>query len=185
VPEVEDRLRSIADDGRAWVAIGTVDTIEEHAAWGVLLNCVVQPDGREVQARVVRWGAGAAIGAEWPVSQDDEVLLVFPGGDVNQALAIPGLASRRAPVPSSFDNAHPEIVHPGGLTLRTTQAGAIHAVVLESILEKLEAVLDEVIAIGLAMTSGPSVPVPTPAAVALKTEIAAGLLHRSTALSTE
>jgi hypothetical protein len=177
VPEVEDRLRSIADDGRAWVAIGTVDTIEEHAAWGVLLNCVVQPDGREVQARVVRWGAGNGIGAEWPVSQDDEVLLVFPRGDVNQALAIPGLASRRAPVPSSFDNAHPEIVHPGGLTLRTTQAGVAQAVVLAELLPRLADALSE-IATGLA-----AIPSTNTVTLALVTDLAT--LFRSTALSTE
>jgi phage baseplate assembly protein gpV len=141
---MEQRLRDLVRDGRAWVHVGTVDSVEEHAAFGFLVNCTIRPDGRECQARLLSPGGGAGRGSFSPVEEGDEVLLLLPEGDPNKAVAIGGLSSRANPIPSGADNGHLEIVQPGGVKVRTTEAAVVQKVVLVTILPDLQAALTEV-----------------------------------------
>jgi phage baseplate assembly protein gpV len=144
---MEQRLRDLVRDGRAWVHVGTVDSVEEHAAFGFLVNCTIRPDGRECQARLLNPGGGARRGSFAPVEEGDEVLLLLPEGDPNKAVAIGGLSSRANPIPSGADNGHLEIVEPGGVKVRTSEAATVQKVVLEAILPDLAAAFAEVVAI--------------------------------------
>lgn len=101
----ERNLSAIVKDGRSWVAVGQVTEVESHASLGFLATVALRPSGREVQARIVSWGAGAGAGIFWPVAVDDEVLVLFPGGDPNRAVALPGLPSESALPPDGWDNA--------------------------------------------------------------------------------
>lgn len=120
----EQILRELADDGRRWVATGRVTAVAEHRSWGWLLTVEEQPTGRVVQARPC-FPAGNVFPA---VRVDDEVLLVYPGGRTAGALALAGLSSGRNPVPSSADNAHLDIVEPGGVQVRTSEAATVEPV---------------------------------------------------------
>jgi len=137
-------LQDLVRDGRTWCSVGTVSAVEAHAAWGWLATVTLQPSQREVQARVAHLGATNAGGLFWPVEVDDEVVVVFPDGDPNGAICLGGLASLSARVPATWDNATPQLVHPSGLTLRTTEAGVPLHVVTEDFLVALQAALTEV-----------------------------------------
>ena len=137
-------LQGLARDGRTWCSVGTVTVVEAHAAWGWLATVTLQPSQREVQGRMAQLGAIAAGGLFWPVAVGDEVLVVFPDADPNAAICLPWLASLAAPVPTTWDNLTPQLVHPLGLTLRLTQAGVPLRVVTEDFLVQLQAALTEV-----------------------------------------
>lgn len=127
-----------------WSGIGQVSAVEAHTAWGYLATVTLQPSGAEVQARILAWGARATGGAFWPVEEGDEVLVLFPDGDANRAVCIPGLTSSAAAPPTSWGNGAPLIVHPDGTTLATSETATTQAVVLESLLPDLQAALTEV-----------------------------------------
>jgi len=136
----EQTLRSLVGEGPAYVQVAQVTGISTHASWGYLLDLVVRPGGQELQARLLGFGEAA-----WtPVSVDDEVLVLLPDGDPNRAVALPGLPSAAAPVPSSFGNDHLDLVHSGGLEARTTAAATVQAVVVESLLGDLQTALTEI-----------------------------------------
>lgn len=88
-------LRGLARDRRVWLATGTISRVEHDAEWGVRLFVTAYvPDKREVEARPAYPGNGSA-GGDFPVfAEDDEVLLFFPGGDLNAALAMHGPVSQ-------------------------------------------------------------------------------------------
>jgi hypothetical protein len=123
-------LAALVDTGRTWVEIGTVDSVEEHGAWSYLLNVTLQPGGQPVQARPVYAGTGAARGDLWPVEDGDEVLVLCPGGNLNAAVALVGLTSSAAAVPSDWDNAQPQLCHPKGKHFRTAEGAPTEPVLL-------------------------------------------------------
>jgi len=139
----EETLRELVGEGPSWVAIGTVESIEEHDAWGYLLDLVLRSSGGEVQARLAAWGAGDRTGAWFPVAVGDEVLVLFPDGDPNRAVAVPGLPSEAARVPTGWNNDHVEIVHSGGMKVRTTDGATTSKVLLETMCSPLKNGLTE------------------------------------------
>lgn len=182
--EVIDRLRSLIGRDIA-VAIATVDSIAEHAAWGFVAEVTIQPDGiGPFECRVVWGGSRNGGGDFFPVATGDEVVVLFPGGDPHRAVAIAGLSSSPSPVPSSWDNQQPQHVHPRGKLFLLSGAGVAQAVVLESLLGKLKSVMDEILVINAAIPSGVSaLPAATPTIIELQATLATGF--RSTALKTE
>lgn len=97
-------IQDLARDNRGWVALGQVVKVSTHADFGYLFDIELRPSGRECQARLAAMGAGDAAGMLWPVRVDDEVLVLFPDADPNQAVILPGLASSPAAVPSDWSN---------------------------------------------------------------------------------
>ena len=83
------------------VTTGIVDAVESHDSFGYLLTCTLAADpDREVQARPLWLGTGEGAGLWWPIRTGSEVLLVFPRGDVNAAIALvgqPAAMSSRSP----------------------------------------------------------------------------------------
>jgi phage baseplate assembly protein gpV len=154
-------LAELVQDNRGWVALGQVTAVEAHDAWGYLLTVTLQPSGAECQARPVHAGAGDARGDFWPVDVDDEVLVLFPDGDPNRAVALVGVTSAAAGIPSSWDNAQPQFVHPSGKEFRTSESASVQALVTEDLLAKIAALAGEVAAIGAGIPSGSAVPTPT------------------------
>lgn len=126
---IERLLRQLAADGLAWVDLATVDSVEEHDAHGYLLNLVLQPAGIEVQARPL-WLMGGAQGEGiyFPIAADDEVVVLFPGGDRNRAVALVGPPSTPAQPPDGWANDKIELVHSGGIEIRAAEGAEVEAV---------------------------------------------------------
>ena len=155
---IEASLQALAtSSARPSVFTGTVSAVTQHATWGVLVEGMLRPTGREFQARLAAVGARAGEGLWLPVAAGDEVLVVAPDGDLNRAVAVAGLPSRGAAPPSGWDNSAAELVAAGGVAVRKTQAQPVEPVVLESLLEDLRGALQELQA-GLA---GLGIPTPT------------------------
>lgn len=193
---VERSLSEVADSGLEWVHVGQVVSVESHAKWGYLLNCLVRPDGRAVQARPLAPGVWTTYGA------DDEVVLLFPAADPNRAVAMGRLPSGGDPAPDDWGNSQPVFTHPNGLEVRQADGNGVSGVVIsDEFLADLKAVITALITF---MTStAPHTPVsPTvgPAAgafnadgsaasllVKLTTSVAAGpgLPYASQTLKTE
>lgn len=96
--DIERRLRKITFDHRNWISLGIIDSIEEHADFGELLNIHLVPNYEiEIQARHLQLGSGAGETVIRKVSVGDEVLVFFPNGDPNEAIAVGGLVSNAAP----------------------------------------------------------------------------------------
>lgn len=178
---IQDAVRALGDDGRGWVQLGVIESIEVHAAFGVLLNCSVQPDGGDCQARMMSFGAGQGTGAFPRVRAGDEVVLLFPGGNRNRAVAIVGLASLAAQIPESWgDGDHYEFCDGNGVKVRLAAVNPVQSVVLESILAPLAAALVELAAAPTALG------LPTTQALGLASVLqTAPTTHRSQALKTE
>lgn len=146
------------------VSLGQIAAIESHPEWGELVTVTLQPAGVQVQARLVRLGTRAAGGAFWPVAVDDECIVLFPDGDYQHAVAIMGLNSSAAAVPSSWDNSAPLVVHPSGTTFATTETATTQAVVLQSLLADLASSLTEItgllsgLGLAAATTTGTFIP---------------------------
>ncbi len=130
-------LRDLLGEGKRYAAVGVVAEVEDHSTLGLLLN-VTLSDGSEIQARPVYGGALLT-----PIEVDDEVLVIFPNGDANLAMAFPGSFSSAAPMPSCFDNTTPQVVHPNGVEVRLAEANTVQPVVLEALLPDLQAGLTE------------------------------------------
>ena len=136
----EQTLRELVGEGRAYVAAGQVTDLQAHPSWGYLLDVTLRPSGRQLQARLLGWGASG-----WaPVVVDDEVLVLLPDGDPNRAVAVAGLPSDASPIPSSYDRSRVEIVHAGGLRTRTSGGAATRAVVTVDLLGDLQTALTEI-----------------------------------------
>ncbi|WP_298516639.1 hypothetical protein [uncultured Nocardioides sp.] len=121
-----EAIADLARDGRVWVHLGTVQAIEEHESWGYLLDVALQPGETLVQCRPV-WAMGGAQGEGFyaPIAVDDEVIVLCPGGDLNQALAWPGPPSAPSKPPEGWANDRFSLVHEGGLEVRTTPAATV------------------------------------------------------------
>ena len=126
------------------VSLGQVTAVESHPQWGELATVMLQPSLVPVQTRIARMGVRAAGGAYWPVAVDDEVLVLFPDGDYQHAVAIVGLNSAAALPPASWGNSAPLVVHPSGTTFATTETATTQKVVLEALLPDLAASLTEI-----------------------------------------
>lgn len=171
-------LRELGNDGRTWVEVGVVSAIEEHDQLGYVLT-VTLPDGREVEARLVALSCGGDGAGVWvPVVAGAEVVLWYPAGDRNRALALPGPTSSPAKPPSGWANNRIEVVHAGGLEVRAAEGATVKAVVIEDLLADLASALTEIQA-GLAAIPYPTHPYLDALILALPTG------YRAAALRTE
>jgi phage baseplate assembly protein gpV len=130
------------------VAVGLVTAADADSDRGYLLTVELQPSGREVLARLVgrRFLLSAAVG--------DEVLVLFPDGDPNRAVAFPAeLVSSAAGLPSSWTNGGPQVVDAAGLEVRTSESASVQKVVTEDILTKIAGLAGEVVALAGALSS--------------------------------
>lgn len=175
---MQDDLRDLADDGRTWAHLATVDRVVDFRGTR-LLDVTTRPGGRQLQARLAVLGAGDGRGVLVPVVAGDEVLVVCPDGDANSAVALPAVSGKAAPLPNGWDGARIWLLHPGGVEVRQTPADPVQAVVTEDLLGALSDALAEVVAIGAALP----VPIVASHAAALQAAIAAGQ-YRSAALKT-
>lgn len=141
-------VETLAADGRGWVAVGLVTAAATDADRGYLLTVEIQPSGREVQARLVgrRFLLSASVG--------DEVLVLFPDGDPNRAVAFPAeLVSSAAGLPSSWTNGGPQVVDSAGLEVRGAAADTVQKVVTEDLLPKIAGLAGELVSISAALAS--------------------------------
>ncbi len=171
-------LRALADSGRSWAHLGQVTAVTTHEDYGYLLDVVLRPSGVEVQARPVWWMGGAqGEGIYAPIAVDDEVVVVVPDGDLNRALAWPGPPSSPSKPPSGWSNDRIELVHAGGVQVRSAEGNDVEAVVLESLLPDLQNALTEV------QSALAALGLPTTQLANLLANLPTG--YRSTALKTE
>jgi hypothetical protein len=115
---LQQSLQELLDDQKSWVRLGQVTKVENNSRWGWLVTLAMIPDGSLVQCRPLWWGTGDGYGAFFPISVDDEMLVLIPDSDINRGICVQGLASRPARAPDTFDNDHVEIVHPNGVIIR-------------------------------------------------------------------
>lgn len=128
----ERGIAEVAADNRGWVALGTVTAATAHASLGYVLDVTLQPSGREVQAQLA--GRRLLLAAE----VGDAVLVLFPDGDPNRAIALPAeIVSSAAPLPSSWTNGGPQVVDPDGLEVRTAEAATVQPLVTADFLTDL------------------------------------------------
>lgn len=141
-------VETLASDGRGWVAVGLVTAAETDADRGYLLTVEIQPSGREVLARLA--GRRLLLAAD----VGDEVLVLFPDGDPNRAIALPAeLVSSAAALPSSWTNGGPQLVDSAGLEVRGAAGDTVQKVVTEDLLPKIAGLAGEVVAIAGALSS--------------------------------
>ncbi len=141
-------VEALAADGRGWVAVGLVTAADADSDRGYLLTVELQPSGREVLARLVgrRLLLSAAVG--------DEVLVLFPDGDPNRAVAFPSeLVSSAAGLPSSWTNGGPQVVDSAGLEVRGASGDTVQKVVTEDLLPKIAGAMGEMVAMAGALAS--------------------------------
>lgn len=174
---IQRSLEALVDTGRVWVSVGTVSAIESHPTLGLLADVTFLSRDGECQARIVY--AGALLS---PVSVDDEVLVLIPEGDENAAVAIAGLFSKPSPAPSCFDNTTPQVVHPNGVELRTSESAIVAPVVTEALLADLSASIAE-LASRVSAAGFPVDPAPTGPTTSLIANLATA--YRTAAIKSE
>lgn len=125
--ELETSLAAVAGDRTPPpVAFGVVTGKQSAPGGGVLVDVTVQPSGFECQARLLAVAAtGSGLVAFSSVEVGSEVLLLYPGGDPNAAVALAGLCSKKT-TDGNVNNA--QIVDPGGLDVRATVSGVVEKV---------------------------------------------------------
>lgn len=148
--ELQGRLASLSDDGAIHVALGTIDSLEAHEAWGRLANVTIQPQGLQIQARLFTVATGDGVGVHVPIADGDEVVVLCPGGLLRNAVAIAGLASKPAPMLDSWNNDRLLVIYPDPSTFATSKTAPVQSVVTEEFLSGMVDVLVE-IATGLAI----------------------------------
>jgi len=174
---LQSRLQDLVADGRTWAELGIVTAVQADDAVGYLL-VVELPDGRAVEARLVALSCGGSGAGVWvPVSVGAEVVILYPRGDRHAAVALPGPTSSPAKPPTGWANDKVEVVHEGGIEVRTAEGADVQRVVLEEILADLQTALTEV-QVGLA---GLGIPTTQLSALILKLPTE----YRSAALQTE
>jgi hypothetical protein len=141
---IRKALTAMTETGAAWVDLGVVDSIEEHAALGYLANVTLTSRTGACQARLIWPGGGASRGLLWPVAVGDEVLVLIPSANPNRAVAIAGLVSTPSPLPSDFDNTKPILTHPSGLEVRAVAGAPVSPVVTAFLNGDLADVLFEI-----------------------------------------
>lgn len=87
-----DLIRQMSADPREWCDSGIITEASDDAEWG--LRLVVQlRDGRPCECRPLWLGADGATGLFISYRVGAEVLVLFPGGDVNAGVAVLGPAN--------------------------------------------------------------------------------------------
>lgn len=168
--------------GAVFAAIGIVDVLTQDAAVGWWAEVSIQPSGAVVLARIQWAGTSATGGDFWPVVVGDEVLVVYPDGDPNRAIAIAGLGSSMAPIPSSFTNSAPGLVHPSGKSFRVAAANPVGALVTQSLLPDLQAAVTEIAALFGALAAL-GITLPSSSTISLATNLAT--LYRSRGVTSD
>lgn len=118
------------------------------------------PGGRTVDCRIVNLGQGAGKGDFAPIAVGDEVLVLFPGGDVHAAVALGGLGSAAAPHPAEADGDHRLLMHPGGVELRDVTGTPAYRIVHVQLLQDLLPYFTAVEAFVAAVAAAAAVPGP-------------------------
>lgn len=193
----EAKLRALLGEARPPVLLGVITEIEGFAG-GVLATVQPQPDGPELQARLMVLASGDDRGFVVPAEVGEEVVVLCPGGDPNRAVALAGLNSSPAARPDSDTGDHVDLVHPGGLETRTTAAADVDHVVLAELLDGLQAqqnALQTFMTTASAATTAPQIAAAATTYLTamagngfvakLAQSIASGAPYRSTALKTE
>lgn len=173
----EQSLRALLADGRAWVQLGLVTERSPSPDGGWRLTCALQPSGDLIEARPLWMQAGGA-GLFVPIEVGAEVVLLMPGGDPLQAVALAGPPSRGAAAPLTWLQDGLLAAHPGGLSVQGAGLLPPTAVVVEGLLPQLATALGEV-STALAGLGAP----PTPGLAALISALATDF--RAAALRTE
>lgn len=118
-----------------------------------VVDVLLRPSGRLVEARVAHLGQGLGRGVFAPLEPDDQVLVFLPAGDANQAVVLGSLGSVLAPNPIANDGAKALVMHPGGVELRSADGLEAQGVVLAALLPGL---LDLLSALQLFMATASS-----------------------------
>ncbi len=143
-----DAIRKIARDPRDWFASGLVRSVDDHDDWGLVIS-VELTDGRTVEARPSHVGLGDGSGIYVPFEVDDEVLLVFDAGEVNNAVVLASKPVSRPQRPESeYDNDRIRITHPEAVEVRGVGDDEVHGVVVRTFLDDLSDHLQDLIDIG-------------------------------------
>ena len=142
---IEDALRDLTRDERAWVQVGTVVERVAHSSWGVALRVRVQPRGVVVVVRPLYLGADVLT----PFEVDSEVVLLCPGGDLNRAIALGQPASSPVKEPSDYD--HTIVLVRREATVRTSDAAPVEPVVTGEIVSPLSSLAAAVGKLGTAV----------------------------------
>lgn len=155
---LEQLIRSLARDHRAWVELGVIDSIEQDPDVGLMLECSIVPGGDTIHARP-RWSSGGRTGEGlWHRAEvGDEVMLLLPGGDRNRAVALFGPLSGPAKPPDGWTADSLQLVDRDGLEVRTEAGTDVEPVVLATLLPSLKSSLTEMRAalLGLGVASLP------------------------------
>ena len=155
---MERTLRDLVGPAPMTVELGTIKALDAHDSYGWLLTVTIQPSGVDVQARPLGLMGGAQGGGIYsPLAVGDEVLLLYPGGDKNQAVAIAGPPSGPSLPPSGWANDRIALVHSGGVESMLAEGAAVEAAVLESLLPDLSASVAEL----SGLLKGLGLPTPT------------------------
>lgn len=151
-------LRDLVGPSPVTVELGTITAVDSSDAYGWLLTVTIQPAGVDVLARPM-WLMGGAQGEGIysPLAVGDEVLLLYPGGDRNQAVAIAGPPSGPSLPPSGWANDRIALIHTGGVESMLAEGATVEAAVLESLLPDLSASVAEL----AGLLKGLGLPTPT------------------------
>jgi hypothetical protein len=99
-------LAGITRDPRTWLDIGHVTDVQSDRRWGYRLFLTLA-DGREIEARPGWIGNDDGRGEFWRIAKGAEVVVVFPGGDINAGIATPiGPASSAQSPGDGWDGTH-------------------------------------------------------------------------------
>lgn len=169
---------------------GQVVSWENHPDFGLLVDCVERPGGKEVQARLQHVGSvfGGAGGFAWPIEVDQEVLLFYPQDDPNQAIALAGVVNRSQQPPADFDNSKPVFQHPEGVEFRKVGGAAVEEVCLAPLLEQVKGIIDAlqlfINAVNSASAATPTLPVTHTTLAGFLTAMTTSLLATEATLTT-
>ena len=138
-------MRQVAHDTREWVAVGTIDKVDSDDNWRVSLLVKVGND--VIPARPAWLGADGGRGLFHRYEQGAEVLLFFPFGDRNNAIALLGPASNdqrpttEAGAYNGWDNASTRIVDPDAVDVMASSDQDVQNVCTKGLVDDLSTYL--------------------------------------------
>lgn len=128
-------MRDLFGSREVFVALGkiakppTPGALSPQGARLVYVDLLSSQDDCTVHARVLNLGQGLGKGLFMPLTVGDEVLVLFPHGDLNQGVVIGGLGNGAAVNPVGNLGTSALVQHPGGVKLTTTDGQPLHGIV--------------------------------------------------------
>lgn len=120
----------------------------------VYVDLLTSQDDSTVHARVLNLGQGVGKGLFCPLQVGDEVVVLFPHGDLNQGIVIGGIGNGVAVNPVQNTGVQMLAQHPGGVKLNTTEGQPLHGIVHGQFLVEANAFLsDLMIFLGIVATA--------------------------------